>query len=281
MANKNNLMNNNIDISVIIPVYNSQETIKECIDSVVNECINSDCLWELILVNDGSTDDSTIKIAEYINKSPFKDNIILINQKNGGAAKARNTGIKASRGEFIAFNDSDDAWVKGKLSAQLESLTNNKNIDLLAGTFGRDNLSKIKKVTTLTHITIKDQVLKNYFSPPTSILRSRILKKSGLFNEDMRHAEEGYFFNNIVYTGEAYVIPMVVTRPITTKERWGDCGLSGNIVAMEKGELFNISTAYKNKYISLWLFIFAYCFSIAKFFRRYIIKNIRKYGNKK
>ena len=265
-----------MDISVIIPVYNAEKTIIECVNSVVDSCIITEYQWEIILVNDGSKDNSVNIIDQYRNSSDYKKQITLINQENGGAAKARNAGIRAAKGEFIAFNDSDDRWLIDKINLQMSIIKNGKNINLLSGIFGVDNVTTIKNIGKLTPISIKDQVLKNYFSPQASIVRASILQKTGLFNEQMRHAEEGYFFNNIVYLGGAYLNPNIVTEPISDKERWGDSGLSGNLVAMEKGELFNIKSAYQSKYISLGLFTFAYIFSIAKFFRRILISKYRK-----
>ena len=74
----------------------------------------------------------------------------------------------------------------------------------------------------------------------------------------MRYAEEGYFFNRMVYFYKCVVINEVVTIPITQKRRWGDSGLSGNLIEMEKGELFNITNAYKSQFISTGFFYISY-----------------------
>jgi glycosyltransferase involved in cell wall biosynthesis len=266
-----------LKISVIIPVYNSANTIIECIDSVIRELDSNPYSWELIIVDDGSKDNSVEKINQHISKLACTNNIMLIQQKNTGAAAARNTGIKASQGEFIAFNDSDDKWIEGKLSSQMKYFVSHPDIDMVAGIFGGDNLSTIptKKIEYSTSITIKDQVLKNYFSPQTTVFRRNILDKTGLFNEKMRYAEEGYFFNRMVYYGTCVVLNKKVTEPILFKGRWGDTGLSGNLKEMEKGELSNICEAYKSNFIRLPLFVFAVCFSIIKYLRRVILKQFR------
>lgn len=263
-------------LSVIIPVYNSQETIVESVDSVVRECVSNPYSWELILVDDGSADNSAELVTDYIERSAVGGQIRFIRQTNGGAAVARNTGLRIAKGEFIAFNDSDDKWLEGKLALQISYLTEHTDVMMVAGIFGSDNMSSLKTINEPTVITIKDQVLKNYFSPPTTIIRSSILKESGLFNEKMRYAEEGYFFNNITYYGKAVLLNKCVTEPLTPKERWGDNGLSGNLVKMEQGELYNIYSAYRFKYISLLMYIFATCFSIAKFVRRLILSKYKK-----
>ncbi len=267
-----------MELSVIIPVYNSAETIIEAMDSVVNECVLNLHNWELILVDDGSDDDSAILIENYIQSSLAKEHIYLISQPNGGAAVARNTGLRIAKGEFIAFNDSDDRWLPGKLKLQMEYMRTNVSVDMLGCIYGSDDFQKgsFMKLNLVTPINIKEQILKNYFSPPTVIIRTKALKKSGLFNESLRFAEEGYFFNNMVYYNYCVFMQEKVAEPIILKNRWGDNGLSGNLIEMERGELFNIRSAYKLGYISLGLYVFAVCFSFVKFLRRWVISKYRK-----
>lgn len=91
-------------VSVIIPVYNVQEYLRECLDSLVNQTIKDDL--EVIIVNDGSKDKSQNIIDEYVEKYPelFKSYI----KENGGQGSARNYGVKKASGEYIGFVDSDD-----------------------------------------------------------------------------------------------------------------------------------------------------------------------------
>lgn len=265
-------------ISIVIPCYNSAATIIEAMDSVVRECVANPYSWELIVVDDGSKDNSIELIERYISTSVHGEYIKLIKQSNGGAAVARNTGIKAAKGELIAFNDSDDRWLPGKLHLQMEYMHQNPETSLLGCSYGADNFQKgsLIKLDVTTHITIKAQVSKNYFSPPTVILRKSALEKSGLFNEKLRYAEEGFFFNNMVYHTNCIFMQYRVAEPIITKERWGESGLSGNLLKMEQGELFNIKSAYKLGYISLGRYLFAVCFSLTKFVRRWMLSKYRK-----
>lgn len=89
-------------ISVIIPVYNSEKYLNKCVDSVVSQTFSD---YEIILVDDGSTDDSC-RICDQYNKA--HDNIVVLHQKNGGPSVARNEASKMARGEYITFIDSDD-----------------------------------------------------------------------------------------------------------------------------------------------------------------------------
>ena len=92
----------NLKISVIIPVYNVEKFLRECLDSVVNQTMRD---IEIICVNDGSTDGSLDILKEYAKKD---DRIIVINQTNGFVGSARNNGLKIAKGEYIQFVDSDD-----------------------------------------------------------------------------------------------------------------------------------------------------------------------------
>jgi glycosyltransferase involved in cell wall biosynthesis len=266
------------NVSVVIPMYNSQATIERCIKSALSQTY--DCVKEIIVIDDGSTDDG----YEIVKKLSLDEpGIILIKKENGGAASARNTGLKLATGEYIAFLDSDDEWFPDKLAIQIEYLSQHLNVYMLGGRYGKDRLPNR---FLMTHnemcVKIKHQVLKNFFSSPTVIFRRIILDEVGYFDEKMRYSEEGYFFNKIVARYKSVYIATNFATNISDKKRWGDSGLSGNVVKMEVGELYNIKEAYNSKFISFKLFLFAYIFSVIKFCRRYIILMIRKlmHGNK-
>ncbi|OKH33362.1 glycosyl transferase family A [[Phormidium ambiguum] IAM M-71] len=104
-------------ISVIIPAYNSEKTIKETIESVLNQTFSD---FELIVVNDGSTD-STLEIVNNIKDS----RMMVFTYPNAGVAVSRNRGVSHSSGEFVSFLDADDLWTADKLEAQLKALQEN------------------------------------------------------------------------------------------------------------------------------------------------------------
>jgi glycosyltransferase involved in cell wall biosynthesis len=268
-------------VSVVIPMYNSQATIDRCIKSVLNQTY--DCVKEIIVVDDGSTDNGYEIVKEL---SIDESRIFLVKKENGGAAAARNTGLKLATGEYIAFLDSDDKWLPDKLSIQMEYLAQHPDVCMLGGRYGQNNLHDglLMKSEKIRRISVKQQVLKNFFSPPTVIFKRMVLDKVGYFDEKMRYAEEGYFFNKIVACYKSVYMATYFAANISGKRIWGDSGLSGNVVKMEIGELYNIKEAYRSKFISFNLFLFASIFSIIKFCRRYVIsmfRKILKYGNKK
>ncbi len=93
--------------SVVIPLYNKEKEIKNTIESVLNQSYKAD---EIIVVDDGSTDNSALVVEKY-----FKNRVKLIKQKNQGVSKARNRGIKEAKNEYICFLDADDLWEKNFL----------------------------------------------------------------------------------------------------------------------------------------------------------------------
>ena len=102
-------------VSIITPSYNSERYISETIDSVINQTYEN---WEMLIIDDSSTDNSINIISDYCSS---ENRIKLIKlEENGGAAVARNRGIKEAEGRFIAFLDSDDLWHPEKLEKQLE-----------------------------------------------------------------------------------------------------------------------------------------------------------------
>ncbi|MBO0349487.1 glycosyltransferase [Phormidium pseudopriestleyi FRX01] len=104
-------------ISVIIPVFNSQKTINETIGSVLKQTLSN---LEVIVINDGSTDEGLEKIATI--KDP---RVQVFSYPNAGVAVSRNRGIERARGEYISFLDADDLWTPDKLEAQLKALQEN------------------------------------------------------------------------------------------------------------------------------------------------------------
>jgi len=104
-------------VSVIIPTYNRAHVLARAIQSVLNQTYQD---FEIIVVDDGSTD-NTEEVIKSFNDPRIR---YIRHEENKGAAAARNTGIKAAKGEFIAFQDSDDEWLPKKLEKQMEAFDN-------------------------------------------------------------------------------------------------------------------------------------------------------------
>lgn len=108
-------------VSVVIPAYNSSETIGRALDSVFRQSFAD---FEVVIVDDGSTDDLAGALA------PYGDRIDLVRQANAGASAARNCGVRRSRGELLAFLDADDFWHERKLELQVAAFARHPDIVL-------------------------------------------------------------------------------------------------------------------------------------------------------
>ncbi len=119
---------NDFLFSIIVPVYNTEKYIEESLDSIV-KAIDTDC--EVIIINDGSTDNSEQVILNYINKLPekFKNNFIYTKKENKGLADTKNVGLEMSRGKYISVVDSDDYIGEEFYTIARKYITN--NIDMI------------------------------------------------------------------------------------------------------------------------------------------------------
>lgn len=113
-------------LSIVVPVYNVEDYLSKCLDSILNQDIDKDD-YEIIVVNDGSTDGSGEIAEEYAERY---SNITLINQENQGLSGARNSGIKVARGKYIQFVDSDD-YLEPNVEKSLVEKMESGNLDIL------------------------------------------------------------------------------------------------------------------------------------------------------
>lgn len=181
-------------VSVVIPTYNCGRFISQSVESVLNQTFK-DC--EVIVVDDGSTDDTLQRLERHIDK------IRYIYQTNQERSVARNTGIAASQGQYIAFLDADDWWHPQKLEAQLEIFNQNSQLGLVyswvrqVGPNGE--LLRLMK-GTLHNVPAKgawvfdDLIMGGLPGPGSSILVSRdCCDEIGGFRADLRYSEDQEF----------------------------------------------------------------------------------------
>lgn len=199
-------------ISIIMPVYNSAKFLESAIESVINQSYDD---WELILVDDGSSDGSEKICDLYINKD---QRIRVYHKKNDGVCSARNVGIGVAKGEYISFIDNDDIYDKDYLRI-LTSFVNIGRFDVVK--CGRNNvritpdLRKIKETVSTVSIDkvldFPEFVYEYYNIKSTGCLssvwngmyRTDFLRNNGLlFREDMKHGNEDLLFNYEVFLNQ-------------------------------------------------------------------------------
>lgn len=176
-------------VSVIIPTYNRAHLIGRAIQSVLNQTYQD---FEIITVDDGSTDNT----EEVVRR--FRDERIryIRHQKNKGVAVARNTGVKASRAEYVAFLDSDDEWLAKKLERQMEIVKNAApRIGVVYTGFWRIKDNK-RVYTPSSNIKPKEgdiytSLLKgNFVGTSATLVRKECFGKAGMFDERLPPAED-------------------------------------------------------------------------------------------
>lgn len=175
-------------ISIITPVYNTEKYIRECIESVLSQSYKN---WELILVDDCSTDSSVAIINEYMYDNRIK---LQKNTINSGPAKSRNIALDICNGDYITFLDSDDFWSVDKLERQVKFMQDN-NVDMTHGHYFFCNITgkPIKHVMTDKVISYQKLLEGNQFKIMTVML-SRNLVGGSRFKE-IKHEDFAYFLD--------------------------------------------------------------------------------------
>ena len=187
-----NTQNNYPLISVIIPVYNGEKYISETLESVIAQTEKN---WEIIAINDGSTDKSQTILENYLKKIPGRLQVISV--ENGGVSRARNIGVSAARGIYIAFLDQDDLWAPEKLQCQINMFFTNKSLGIAftnesiidqQGSIIREKALKFDKKN---RGNIFDHLIFDNFIPISSvILEKKLFMAIGGFDPQFSLAED-------------------------------------------------------------------------------------------
>ena len=253
-------------VSVVIPMYNSENTIERAITSILNQTYKG--LIEIIVVNDGSKDNSQHVVEQFIVNNPNRD-INLINQQNGGVSKARNTGLKNVSGDLIALLDADDAWFKEKLEVQINYLLKS-DADFVCGLRNNEVITFPYDVKdNYTVITLKKLLIKVVGQTSTALFKKKILQNTGFFDENQRYSEDANYWMRISIKNKMIIINEKV---VYTDNDYGQSGLSSNYEGMEEGVQKNVKEMYDIKQINYFEYLFFKGFS--KF--KYIIRKLRK-----
>ena len=177
-----------IKLSIIVPVYNSGEYISRCLDSLVNQTLDD---IEIIVVNDGSTDNSLEILQEYVSEK-----VKIITQKNSGVAVARNTGLKNAKGKYIAYVDSDD-WIELDMFEKMYNKAIENDFDIVMCDFWYiDSFKKWNGIITNRNdiLTVNDK--KKFMINMFPVIWNKIYKrekvgkvkfKAGVWAEDVEY----------------------------------------------------------------------------------------------
>lgn len=237
-----------MQVSIIIPFYNAENTIQKTILSAIHQ--QGIDRMEIICVNDGSTDEGHAVIENIQAQYPHFP-IYLIHQTNQGVASARNVGMKMAKGEYIAFLDADDVWHSEKTKIQLQKMRE-FHLDFLACRRHPQKLLFPYKVNAKGYapVSFRQMLFRNEIQPSTVIFKKKILEKTGDFVEGQRHAEDHYLWLMI---SRFFTMGIWDENLITAgggKKSFGASGLSADLSAMAKGFQQNLQHLEEQKIIS-------------------------------
>ena len=205
MADKNS----NVLVSIIIPTYNRGWILKDAIESVIAQTVND---VELIVVDDGSTD-HTKKILD-----SYNHRIKIIHQANKGVSAARNAGITASIGKYIAFLDSDDIWLPEKLSCQVDFFSSNPDAQICQTEEiwmkNGNQINPKKKHKKISGYIFEPSLALCLVSPSAVMIKQNLFNDTGLFDESLLSCEDYDMWLKVSQKYPVYLInkPLIIKR---------------------------------------------------------------------
>lgn len=211
-------------LSIIIPVYNAEKFLENCLNSIINQTFKD---YEVILINDGSTDDSKTICQRY--ETTF-DNISYIETENNGPSHARNIGLKYAKGKYIGFVDADD-YIDKNMYRELINSAEEYKAEITICEYirvwqnGKQIISNNSiSENILIESQIKDKLLRNYYTNNTEMLaspcnkiylREFILNSKINFNQNLIRGED-WWFNLLLYENASRIsfinIPLYMYR---------------------------------------------------------------------
>lgn len=205
-------INDNPLVSIIVPCFNYGHLVGETLESLQKQTLVN---WECIVVDDGSTDNTKEIVAQYTSKD---QRYSYIYQKNAGLSAARNTGLKAAKGEFIQLLDADDFIAEGKLENQVELLNKHTDTSIIYSEvryFRTDNphqlyytLTEEKKPWMEGYSNHEEFTLKlieqNLFAVNCALFRKSVFTACGAFNTELKSVEDWDFWVRCALTGKQF-----------------------------------------------------------------------------
>tara|TARA_R110000868_G_scaffold96857_3_gene266393 strand:+ start:5560 stop:6543 length:984 start_codon:yes stop_codon:yes gene_type:complete len=244
-------------LSIIIPVYNTAEYLVRCLDSVFLQDLLTD-EYEVIVINDGSTDHSLEILIDYEKRY---SNIILINQKNQGVSVARNQGLKIARGEYVTFIDSDDSLYENVLKSIVEKINEDK-LDLLY--LGMFAFSEEGNLLDMNFPVGENGVIQNGFNharrtfPPTFYRRTTIgdirfnsniiIGEDSVFNVMVQSKASRCSYFSLLYYKYTYRLNSASKNGVSDKAFYGFVHALKEISQFEK--INSTKSAIENQYFN-------------------------------
>lgn len=233
--------NNKSLVSIIVPVYNVQQWLNKCIDSLISQSYKN---IEVLLINDGSTDRSGERCDEYSSKD---SRIKVIHISNNGQSVARNKGLHISKGEYVLFIDSDDYLCDREIIKKFVNILNNSKCDFIYTSYCRFNDGNENEITeilpiNLTNKDIENKLGKNILADLITqnsfhhapylkvcrrdfILKNNLYFREGYYHEDVEWSFKVFYYAKkiVIYNDSWYMRRMRENSTITSRDEKSIC----------------------------------------------------------
>lgn len=196
-------------ISVVIPLYNKEKSITTTLESVLAQSYTD---YEIIVVDDGSTDNSLNVVRSFVHSFTHSSVIKIVHKENGGVCSARNRGIQEAKGDFIAFLDADDVWDKEYLAEQVMMIADFPEAAMWGINFAEINNGKlVRKLETalpegyrgyVDHYFEMSGRISDLFCSSSVVIRREVFDKVGMFDERIKYAEDSDMWFRIIATSK-------------------------------------------------------------------------------
>lgn len=192
-------------ISIIMPVYNSEKYLERAIESIINQTYTN---WELICINDASTDGSLEILKKYINEKIKVKSL----DKNSGTAIARNEALKMAQGRYITYLDSDDYYDSKKLEKQIKFMIENNYAFTFTAYAFVNKVGKVTRITIPHKLTYKEYMKNTKLTTNAIMIDTKKINKNNLYMENLKIAEDTKTWLKILKQGEiAYGLNEILT----------------------------------------------------------------------
>lgn len=197
-----------MDISIIVPVYNVEKYLNCCIDSLLNQNFKGE--YEIICVNDGSTDGSLQILQSY---KEISKKVVIIDQKNKGLSGARNTGLKKAKGKYVMFLDSDDYLKHSEVLSLMYNEIEKNDLDFVIADFEYDYEDKKKNYRKQRDGSIKNKIMngKDFYDlgiktkSIMSVVWNKLYKRKFLIENNL-YFVEGIIYEDMEFTPKVYYL---------------------------------------------------------------------------
>jgi glycosyltransferase involved in cell wall biosynthesis len=230
-------------VSVIVPAYNAAVYLPFAIDSVLAQTYAN---WEIVIVDDGSTDNTRAVVDSY--RSKLQDKLQYIYQPNRGLPAARNAGLHAARGEFIALLDADDVWLPQRLERGISILDADSGADLVHARVMRINAQgtitgqlKVEPKYMSGSIARHIYTRRAHIICPTVMFRKSCLQTAGWFDESMQATEDRDLWFRIALRHKVAYIDEVLAY-----YRLSPQAMTTNLDRLLQGQLYFVAKYHKS-----------------------------------